>query len=440
LIPIKAKSCLFGLLLFVPLWVWAESQQQTACDDLPRLPPLPSAEHWQQLRLDLAPRLPDCLHSAAFLSLHGAALVYTGDLTQGRELLERALLLEPGASATLVDYAQALFLSGDFHSALAINRSLLARDDVPAPLRAWLEGLQHHWQRQTSFWRGHLALAAGYHNNLNGVADLDSLWLTLPQGDLLLLLDEDASPVRGAYLTGHLAAEHYRTEAGGFRRWSISYQHRTTEHSWATTDEFSLGYDRRTELDTGLLSWSGEASYFRYGGEQLYAALGGDVTFRWRGQGCQPFIESSWRALHFPEAHYLDELDLMAGGGLSCKRNGSVLEFGLYGGSNLALSDRPGDDRNTAEARMSWDYQQGEGYWRLQYRYAYTADDEGYSRLLDHNAARKLSVQEVSVRYIHRLDADFFIHVGYYWRDQDSSLDLFETNSMNADIGISVVF
>ena len=62
-----------------------------------------------------------CLRSSEYYALLGAAQLNSAQLESASESLERALLLDPNNGAAQIDFASALFASGQLFPALQLN-------------------------------------------------------------------------------------------------------------------------------------------------------------------------------------------------------------------------------------------------------------------------------------------------------------------------------
>ena len=82
-----------------------------------------------------------CLKSSRYYALLGQDLLLANRAQEAIEALERSLLLNAEQPGVELDFAQALAMSGDIQSAQALIELILARQDVPDPLRVTLQGL-----------------------------------------------------------------------------------------------------------------------------------------------------------------------------------------------------------------------------------------------------------------------------------------------------------
>jgi len=105
-----------------------------------------------------------------------------------------------------------------------------------------------------------------------------------------------------------------------------------------------------------------------------------------------------------------------------------------------ALKDRAGGDRKGAELNLKWQLMLGTGILFSQMTYGGLHDESGYSPLLDRNARRDSRNMSVLVQYVRPVGENLTFHAGYYYRRLDSNLELFQTDSSNVDLGLSIAF
>src|SRR5690606_9092531 len=168
------------------------------------------ASQWPQALQRLRSLEAECLQNADYYALLGAGQLETGQLPSALESLERALLLDPDHAPARIDYAEALYLSGQLFAALELNRQALRQSDVPPQVAGLLRSRQQQWRRQTSRSQLNLDLGLGYDSNLNGGPARNQITLTLSGEALQLTLDEAFQSVEGPYSSLRLSGLHQR--------------------------------------------------------------------------------------------------------------------------------------------------------------------------------------------------------------------------------------
>ena len=190
---------------------------------------------WSRQAEQLAGLMPECLESAQFFALYGAALLNSGAYAEALESLERALLLEPDNGAAQIDYAEALFQQGQLFPALELNEQLVLREDLPASLLPLLQSRQQSWQALTRQLGFQADFLAGYDTNLNGAPDPGQITLTLSGEPVVLNLNPEFRPMSGPYLNLRL----------GSRYRQLAPEH---QHIWTTKLRGRLSEDTDSDL------------------------------------------------------------------------------------------------------------------------------------------------------------------------------------------------
>lgn len=432
-------------LSLAPAPVQAQVQAQDFCPDLSSFYP-DGDTNWRALSQRLAPLLEDCLESSEFFALYGAAQLNSGNVAEASESLERALLLQPDNGAAQLDYAQALYLQGQLFSALELNAALLDREDLPADIQEVVLARQQAWRALTSERSAQLDLLAGYDSNLNGAPDPSQITLTLSGLPIQLDLNEEFRPQSGPYGNFRLA--------GGYRRLTPEHQ-----HSWQADVRGRVSEDTQSDLlqlggrysflrPGRSRSWQIDAgvNHLQFGGSSLYTAT--DVRARYQHvseRRCQPFYGLAVQQQLFPGQSRLNALESKASGGVNCpmsSRLGNQLlsaELGLL--ANTAIeSGRPGGDRDGWQLNLNWQISLPIGEFRSQLSHTQLKDSAGYTPLLKDNAKRWLQRSFVLLQYRRALKEDLTLIANYFYQDQHSNLDLFQSIDSTFEIGLSLAF
>jgi hypothetical protein len=388
--------------------------------------------------------LEDCLGSAEFFALYGAAQLNSGNVAEATESLERALLLRPEYGAAQIDYAQALFLQGQLFSALELNEVLLSRTDLPPELQVIIQSRQQFWQSLTTEKSAQLDVLAGHDSNLNGAPDPDQITLTLSGEPVLLALNEEFRPQSGPYLNFRLG--------GRYRQLAPQYQ-----HSWLTEVRGRISEDADTDLlqlDSRYTfvrpdrnqSWQVDAGvgYLQFGGSSLYTAA--DVRVRYQRASrltCKPYYGLALQQQYFHGQTQLNALESKASAGVVCpivSSSGSQqlgAEFSVL--ANTANeSERPGGDRNGWQVNLDWRVSLPVGEFRSQLSHTRLNDSDGYTPLLADGAKRSLSRSYVLLQYRRPIRRDMTFLLNVYHQNQSSNLDLFRSVDSTLEIGISL--
>jgi tetratricopeptide (TPR) repeat protein len=394
----------------------------------------------------LTPLMTQCLQSAEYFALVGAAQMESGDLATALESLERALLLDPGNGAAQIDYAQALYLRGQLFSALDLNRQILARTDLPPDIEALVRQRDQLWQartRQTGF---QLDALVGYDDNLNGAPDPSQIALTLSGEPIILTLNSEFQAVAGRYLNLRGGASHQRLAAGHRHNARVEIRGRMSQDSGSDLLQLQSRYEflrpRRSS------SWMGSvaAGQLFFGGSALYAASEAFVRYSQSGtKTCGRRYDLTLQHQHFHGQRTLNSLEAKLAAGVECQMAvaglPSVLglELGLL--SNTALnSGRPGGHRRGWQVNADWQWPVSQGVLRSQMNYTRLRDQAGYSPLLASGADRWLERSYLLLQYQRPIQPGLMFLTSFYHQYQRSNIALFDTRDSSLEIGLSFAF
>lgn len=421
------------------------NQAQDFCPDLSGFYPDADTD-WRALSQRLTPLFEDCLESSEFFALYGAAQLNSGNVAEASESLERALLLEPENGAAQIEYAQALYLQGQLFSALELNASLLDREDLPADIQAVVQNRQRTWRALTSERSAQLDVLAGYDSNLNGAPDPSQITLTLSGLPIQLDLNEEFRPQSGPYGNFRLAGAYRRLTPEHQHSWQADVRGRVSEDT--QSDLLQLGGRYSFLRPSRSHSWQLDAgvNHLQFGGSSLYTAS--DVRARYQpvSEGrCSTYYGLAVQQQLFPGQNHLNALESRASGGMNCplsNRFGDQLlsaEIGLL--ANTAIeSGRPGGDRDGWQLNLNWQISLPIGEFRSQLSHTQLRDSAGYTPLLQDNAKRWLRRSYVLLQYRRALRDDLTLMANYFYQDQHSNLDLFQSIDSTFEIGLSLTF
>lgn len=151
-----------------------------------------------------------CADRADYFAWTGLVLLTGGQPQQAAIALEKALLLDPDLPGAELDYAQALAELGERTPARQLVQSVLARPDIPHALHDWLTSREAEWNASAWRWRWQAQSLLGSESNLNSAPASRNLTLTLPGGDVPLLLSESEQPRSGTASMNSVALEAVR--------------------------------------------------------------------------------------------------------------------------------------------------------------------------------------------------------------------------------------
>lgn len=431
------KSVAFAVLL---LCSWQ------AVADCPELTPYyPGASpDWPALRQQLAGLMIECLDSAEFFALFGAAQLNSGDIAESLESLERALLIDPLNGAAQIDYAQALYLQGDLFAALELNARLLEREDLPANLRGLLESRQQNWRAVTRQKLVQIDVLAGYDNNLNSAPNAGEITLTLSGEDVVLALNPEFRPVSGPYLNVRLGARLRQLAPDYQHNWLVEARGRVSEDS--NSDQLQLdtryafvrpGPNQSWQLNAGM-------SHLFFGGSPLYTASEAAVRYLVVRDGrCRPYYGFALQHQLYHDNSRLNAIEGKASAGANCSFQSDIgpqqLIMELAGLENYAIKDdRPGDNRWGWQASIAWRFPLAGGDFLSQLSHTRLDDREGYNPLLDGGADRWLDRTYLLLQYRRRLTPGTALLINFFHQDQHSNIELFDNRDTTIEVGFSI--
>lgn len=430
--------------LLASLCVSSAASAQVCPDLQPYYPagnPAPQ-QAWQATLPRLEAQLENCLKSAEYFALLGAAQLNTARLSQALESLERALLLDPDNGAARIDYAEGLYLAGQVFPALEINASLLARQDLPTALKPMLQAREQSWRQQTHNRRLLLETTTGYDNNLNGAPSRSDLTLTFGGSPVSFALDAASQPLQGAFANLRL---------GGAWQWLRP----TRQHELVTTARVRQAFAADADLAQAdwrytyvmptrenRWEWSAGSSHMLFGGSPLYSV--GDVRGRLilGDDRCRTTMESGLQQVNYHGQTLMNGLEASLLAGYGCLYSSGAqwqLEAGLL--SNNAIdAGRPGGDRSGWNTRLTWQYSLWGGELSSQLGYASLDDERGYSALLANGATRQVDSYYANLRYRRPLRQGLAFLINLSHQQQHSNLEPFENRGTAAEVGLALDF
>lgn len=431
----RAKA--IGLCLILQSgYAWSED-----CFSIPSALPSTS-EGWKKLQIVLEKNTPNCLKSSVFFALYGASQLNSGQLNDAIESLERALLLDASNGAALIDYASALYYTGQLFAAIDLNDQLLDRPDLPAYLKPMLEERALAWQADTQVQHRNLSVRSGYDDNLNGATFIDSLTLNFPGQDITLPVEEDEKAVAGRYVDVSLTQDNISHSPFGKQTFSFKSNFRVSEHADSNYFQLAAAYQKRYNSEKSYWHWDTSISYLHYDAKPLTLELTASVKKQWlSGQQCEPFVRSSLEYLSVIREHLLSSVSAKLGAGLLCSVNDNLIATRLNYIQDMARSkDRPGGDSSGWTVDFQWQRPLYSGTFNSSLKYTSLKDKQGYSSLLDNGANRKRFRTDFSLEYIHPLAGDTQFSLMLTQQRQTSNIDLFKQRSTRVSAGFKKNF
>ncbi len=443
-LSISAKTILFAIALGFSLAAPVSSFAQENCPDLSSYYSN-SSSSWKGARSQLALLFDRCLRSSEYFALYGASQLNTGRLNAAIESLERALLLDPNNGAALVDYAQALLQDGQLFAAIEANQLLMDREDVPEQLALQIQERQRSWQslaQQTS-WQ--LDVLGGYDDNLNGAPDQDLITLTLSGESVLLGLSPEFQAISGPYLNVRFAGRHRRLSPENQHNFVGEIRGRISEDSNSDIVQLSTRYN--LVRPDGRNSWQVNTgvNHLFFAGDPLFT--GTDASFRYQFQGtpaCRPYYGGALQHQLYHNQSQLNGLEAKLGIGTNClvfgQNNQRINAEASLLHNDALKDDRLGGNRKGWQVVLDWQYAMQRGVITAQLNHSRLRDRRGFTPLLANNARRDVERNSFLLQYrepLPQLGAGAQLLVNFYHQDQQSNLQLFQTEDTSLEIGVS---
>jgi hypothetical protein len=403
--------------------------------------------YWASLSSDLMALMPSCLRSSEYFALLGAAQLNSDQNMFAIESLERALLLDPDSGAARIDYAQALFNAGQLFPAIEIGEELLMRDNLPVGLREEVARRNRDWSARTKDHSLVIDLSGGYDNNLNGAPRSDQITLTLSGEPITLSLGNDYRSVAGFYTNLGVSSQYRRLTSSSQSHWTNEVKGRLSGDERSDLVQFDSRYtflrpsrERSLQVDGGL-------THLLFGGSPLFSA----AQFSGRYQvnlatSCDPSVGLQGQRQYFRQQTSLDGVEGRLFIGLSCGSNGRVQEGGsvlsLEGGlvRNLAVkSARPGGDRSGWQLSAQW---QNDSFL-AQISHVGIDDSRAYSSVLADGARRWVRRSQLFFQYrrpIQLAGVKATALFNFFHQEQESNINLFETDDTTIEFGLRLGF
>ena len=402
-----------------------------------------------------------CGQDARFLAWHGAVLKGLQAYPQAAELLELALMRDPELRGARIDYADVLVALGDADAGLDLVTTLLDDPHLPPGLRPHLEARRLGWQQDNWRYGGQVVVRAGYDNNLNNATRVREIGLSLPGGDVSLLLTPGSRARAGNFGTLEATAEAERRLSArdtllvfGDLRARLSEQSET-DYLQGEIDAFW----RRREIDAETqwllgfnnLAYDG-ASLFRqwrlgYTREErdVEAQVAGSpdetVGLGWRRHfgACRPNLGGDLEIRRYPLVSALDNTFFALRIGQTCRSEDLWRAF-VRVGRELAENQRPGGDAWRFDARVVWRRPLLGGWLENDLSLSLQRDDQTYSPLLDRGAPRHVERLAWRVEYQWPLAPKWIGLLTLDLNKQYSNIDLFALEGQALSLGARYAF
>lgn len=407
------------------------------CDDqLSKLPPELTVT--QRLR-ELAASEPRCAKSGHFLYQFGRLLNLAGRYDEALDRLEGAVLHQPDHWPSQLEFAIALEGVGDAQSAAGVLDNLAHNTQVDDATRQQIAALRQAKPYNITAPQIDLVLATGYDDNLLGDTRHETIELTLPGGQVPLVVDEQQRPHAAPFLRTELRLHDdlYTTASGTRWRYALFASHRhSPAYPPARLDNLGAYVEYVPAQTPGVYALAGQQAFARAGNSVLRQSqwvMGLDTRLG-TASVCQQRIALDLQYLDYPASPKLNGSYRGLLGQVDCTAAAVQLTV-RWGQDQPRWPGRPGGEQHLYSVRLSKKLPMPPAVLTLEGEYNLAQDQNGYSPLLANNATRRIR------RNSYRLQARWpyatwnpFITVE--WVDQRSNLALFDVNNRVLTVGL----
>ena len=431
----------------------AQKADPAACPAVfPIIASVDAAFRRQELAI-LQPLTTACLQRADFYAYQGQLLLLQERFVDALAALERSLLLDATQLGVQLDYAIALAQTGDIDSARALAQQVLEAKDAPPAMRQTLEAILRNQQQPANApsrwqWRGSVQSLLGHDTNLNSATSADAINLTLPNGNVSLLLDASSKPRSGtaSINVGHLMAQ-TAIDSG-----LLVFQGDWRERLAPGNSEF--GYRQQ---DASLLfkshntqDWAGRLalSTFSMGHASLFTGLAATAWKEFSNKDCtlRAGLEAERRT--YAQDDTQNGTYGSAFGSILCAQDQNHFQLGIQAGKDWAShSTRAGGNQARLDLKASWDRQWPWARTTAEWIASQLQDANPYSDLLG-GITRDTLRQNLRISVIKRLNSQEKLNAWGGWYSvsviemlrHNSNINLFDVRSQSLYTGLRYEF
>lgn len=339
-----------------------------------------------------------------YFNLVGILALKSGDYHAAATAFERVVIMQPDNAGAWLDLAIATTETGNNVSAIGYFDHIETQFDPPPALRAVIAHYRAGIAARTKIaspWQFNVLAFAGVDSNANSGLQNSAIPLTLGAERVELVLDPAFQARRDNFAQLGVDARYRRQFSGNLFELVMGARQRsyTHEHAFSTLDlNLSTGLHRPTYLgDTSI--WL-HLEHLALGGNALLRNVHAVAQVERPYAGCRLGVsaETEWR--RYINLKMLDANVVWGQLGFACDWNLAqvITQTTLIGriGLDSPIGNRPGGETRRAEviaqigAPLAWGARA-----ELSMTLAAAQDADGYSALLEQNAARRLERRNV---------------------------------------------
>ena len=366
----------------------------------------------------------------------------TAELTAGhpalaRDMLEQIVAERPEFAGAWLDLALATYLGGDTEAALEHLEYLRSHFALPPVLalqindwRArWQQGIAAHPQK-TAQWRGELTFGIGYDSNVNAGLATNELWLTLSDGNLLLPVDRSSRPQPDRFALLGLTAWGPAHAAGNGSLVPVILlraKQQKEQGDYNSLDLQAGAVYRQPAEGAGVWRLTGLLQQYHLGGSTLNNALRLELHRIRPWGGCQLSTGGELEKRIARDTAEIGGHVVALSGGFSCPLGGNAGINGLLRAGHTRPRDGwPGGSKNGQEIALQYTHPLGGNrHAEFTWRANRLIDEDGYSPLLENNAARRILRQNISLSLRQPIADGWDALFSAEYLRQTSNIDLF---------------
>lgn len=371
---------------------------------------------------------------------------------------ERVVLINPNHAGAWLDLAIAYFSVGDFTTAANLLDHVESQF-APGPktaeniaaVRVRIAQAQLGGRAAAArTWRAEVSAGVGYGRNINSAPNINSVFLTLANQRLELLLAENQRPVHAPFTRADLLLTW--APQNDWRHWEGVFNLDARVHpgkgSWNLVT--GLAGLSRSWTDAALPDQSWQAAAFvqhvQLGSEGLQTAALANARYRWKAGGCSPSLGSDVEKKAYPAQRMLDSAAISLKAGVECRTAALTprrfawmpddVRAEIRVGRDFPDFDRPGGIQD----RWEWTFQGTHRFslTRLEYNFQLGryADTSGYSPLLENNAVRRTLRRQLVVGLSRATAPGAEAYVQAHMLRQNSNISLFKVSMTSVQAGM----
>ena len=365
------------------------------------------------------------------------AALDAGQNAAAREMLEAIVAERPEFAGAWLDLALATYRSGDPEAAIEHLDYLRNHFPLPPVLARQINDWYTRWQQaslepssQDQRWHGEITLGIGHDSNVNAGLASNALWLTLSDGNILLPVDKNSRPQSDRFALFGLTAWGPAHAIGQGSLVPVVLMHAKQQKEQGDYDSLDMqagAIYRQPAEDVGVWRLATLVQQYHLGGNTLNDALRLELHKIRPWGGCQLSTGGELEKRKARDPAEIGGHILSLSNSLSCPLPGDASIAALLRlGHTRPRDDWPGGAKNGQELALQYNQPLGgDRRAEITWRANRLADEDGYSPLLENNAARRIVRQNIALTVHQPIAAGLDARFSAEYLRQTSNIDLF---------------